>query len=1259
MLDIYRLGSVVISIHPAEGDSVTHKVMGEHTMSLTASLASPFTFMVGDYCFFDGQKFTLNQPPKVEKTATNQFVYSLTLEGLEYELRKVSMLYYTYNLDYVGGADFSLMGDATLLARVIVENLNRVQSGWTVGNVIASDVRNLTFSNNNLLEAITKIAEEWATEYWIGADKTVNIGKRGDILPINFAYGQGNGLYSITRDNVSSKDIVTRLYAFGSNQNLIKGYRNNATRLQLASGYIEKNTAVYGVIESTETFEEIKPERTGTISALGATTLEFIDSSMDFDLNATDGNGNTLYLIPGTTAKVHFQTGDLAGYELELSSYNHTTKKFTLIKFTNEQAYELPNDTLKPRVGDKYILLDIYMPQSYVDDAEARLLVKAQESINQNSEPQVTYSCTVDPLWVEQYGFTFKEGDYVHISDTQLGIDRDIRIVTVSQNIVYPNKYTLELADTVEPSLTAQILTTLEATDIVLKQNKLTDPARARRSWKVNDELKNAIFDQDGYFDSTNLAPLSIETSMLSVGNKGMQFYTDCYFQANYQGNANNVLVGNGVLTHFTIADSVKTWTITGLTSTIPDSNLRYLYIACLKVGTTGQVVISANQMDIDQGSYYYFFGGVISSVIDNARQISLLFGFTSINGRFIKTGRIQSGGGACYFDMDSEEIGGNIKFKSGTVYKDVGTEITTAQTAANAANALLFDIASDSKLTPNEKNSVLKEWQTINAEVAEVESAADNLNLSYDDYYDAYYALSAYITPLLASMATTSTIDSATFNGIFSTYYTQKLNLLNTISATINLTASAALNQANAVFPKDDSLMAHWSFDDDDSDLIRDSSGNGNTLQSYGGSSKVADGVSGSARQFDGTGYLLADSTKFRLPAFSFSVWFNSPGMAAGQTEGGIWANTFFCRLFQQPNGTISWWLCDGASWYDVYSTKTLFGSWHHAACIFDGTTMYLYIDGILHAYRTATLQYHSNEFFVGYDPNDVPYHFNGLLDEARFYSRALNASEVLGLYKYITKGKAQAVDLETAYLKKALEGNTSIEGGLILSDIILLGSEGNNIAGICGVGTQDSEVRLWAGQTFANRATAPFRVLQSGEVFARRRIELRDENDVGLAGICGSNASGDGDIRFWAGDSYANRATAPFRVDKNGVVVMTKAQLSSANSGKRIVIDSSTNSLQFFNSNGEDAAKLDELVDTDSVKSSVMTFNSYRLGVNTATTTIKPDRFRIDYNNGLYAEMTANSIHLDYFYMPKTSGGNNLKALYISDDGIFRRAT
>ncbi|HUW07855.1 MAG TPA: LamG domain-containing protein [Williamwhitmania sp.] len=556
-----------------------------------------------------------------------------------------------------------------------------------------------------------------------------------------------------------------------------------------------------------------------------------------------------------------------------------------------------------------------------------------------------------------------------------------------------------------------------------------------------------------------------------------------------------------------------------------------------------------------------------------------------------------------------------------------------SAQASANTANALLADIASDGKLTPNEKQSTKKEWAIIQAEFSGVESAADNLSLIYDDYDDAYYALNAYIIPLLANMTTTSVIDAATFNGMFSTYYTRKLEILNAISAAINLTASAALNQANAVFPSDEGLVAHWSFDDDPiipdgstpaylsadkwvkgldgwsgnsgvavsvelgaikadnpnndngasiergwseslrgksaiikvrsknpilsfcyysgSDLVhpenpvvidqynwfvrldniqvnsfpylffyvnngvvgetawfdliwignvsfasevRDNSGNGNTLSAANGSIAAPSGVSGNSRRFNGTEYLSTDSTKFRLPAFSFSVWFNSPGMAAGQTAGGIWANTFFCRLFQQPNGTISWWLCDGASWYDVYSTKTLFGSWHHAACIFDGTTMYLYIDGILHAYRTATLQYHSNEFFVGYDPNDVPYHFNGLLDEARFYSRALNSNEVLGLYKYVTKGKAVSADIEASYLKKAFSEDTSITGGVVASTLLKVGATNSNgdwteQAGINGAGTGADTPRVYAGGSLqdainrvAGNTSKPMSVITEG---------------------------------------------------------------------------------------------------------------------------------------------------------------------------------
>ena len=666
MIDIYRAGAVVLSVHPSDSDKVTKKVMGENTLTLSFTLAEAFEFKIGDYLFFDAEKYTLNVLPKVVKSSSDIYAYDLLLEGIEYELRKVRLLFATEAMGIGGGADFSLMGNAALFAQVIVANLNRIQTGWTVGSVIESETKNLTFAGDSCLTAINKVATEFSTEFWIGQDKTVNIGKKGNILPVVFEYGLGNGLYSIERDNVSSKDIITRLYPFGSEQNLPKGYRNNAKRLQIDGDYIEANVDKYGIIESSQNFDDIKPERTGTISGLGADIFTFIDSSMDFDLNAKV-DGNTIYLVPGTTAKIHFQSGDLAGYEFELSSYNHATKAFKLVEFTNEIAYKLPNTTLKPAVGDTYIILDIYMPQTYVDAAEARLLAKAQESLAQNSEPNVSYKVAVDPKFVDSSGLTFVAGDYVGIKDTQLLIDRNIRQVSVTRYLNNPNKYEFDLADTVEPSLTTQILTTLERTDLVLQMNKLLDPARARRNWRTVEELRGAIYDVDDYFDVENIKPFSIDTNMLTVGSKGNQFYTDCFFQANYQGGKNNILVGNGSLAHFTIEDSIRTWAVTGISETLPDDNLRYIYITCLKVGNTAQVTLSASQKPIEEGNYYNFFAGVLSSVIDGARQISLLFGFTTINGRFVKTGRVQSADGVTYFDLDSGEIQGKITFKAGS----------------------------------------------------------------------------------------------------------------------------------------------------------------------------------------------------------------------------------------------------------------------------------------------------------------------------------------------------------------------------------------------------------------------------------------------------------------------------------------------------------------------------------------------------------------------------------------------------------------
>lgn len=93
-----------------------------------------------------------------------------------------------------------------------------------------------------------------------------------------------------------------------------------------------------------------------------------------------------------------------------------------------------------------------------------------------------------------------------------------------------------------------------------------------------------------------------------------------------------------------------------------------------------------------------------------------------------------------------------------------------------------LADIANDDKLTPNEKQDAKREWEIIQGEKPILTAQADTIQLSTADYLNVYNALSAYITPLLADMTTTSTITGSEFNAKFKAYYDQKTTLLKNI---------------------------------------------------------------------------------------------------------------------------------------------------------------------------------------------------------------------------------------------------------------------------------------------------------------------------------------------------------------------------------------------------------------------------------------------------------------------------------------------
>ena len=115
---------------------------------------------------------------------------------------------------------------------------------------------------------------------------------------------------------------------------------------------------------------------------------------------------------------------------------------------------------------------------------------------------------------------------------------------------------------------------------------------------------------------------------------------------------------------------------------------------------------------------------------------------------------------------------------------EDVYRRLNVVRDAANQANAELANIASDSKLTPVEKQQVAREIETIKSEVPILIAQATQYSITTekDAFNSRYTALMNLVNPLLARMNETSAITTATFKAAFKDYYVAKTALMNKI---------------------------------------------------------------------------------------------------------------------------------------------------------------------------------------------------------------------------------------------------------------------------------------------------------------------------------------------------------------------------------------------------------------------------------------------------------------------------------------------
>lgn len=1046
----------------------------EDTVDITIESPFPQTYNIGDKITVFGRDYKLNRLPSVKKTGMHQFQYTLQFEGVQYDLFRIT---YDLTVDTTTNELQDVQGDTLTgnlhrFMTVLIANANRVFPGkWKLGacpDTIGD--KTLTFGeSDNCLSVLQNLCGQsnFNVEFEIVQSNgvyTVNLYERvGQTLPFTFEYGKGCGLYDLHRENVSSSNIVTRLKVYGSTENITSKYR--ADRLCLpgktkGQSYIEKPEMVakYGVFEGRKNFDDVKPTFTGSVEAV-VDTFSFIDKKFPFDLNATNASGETLYLINGVSAKIHFNTGNLAGYDFEVKSYDHTTHKFTLLKTTDDRGDVFPSETsmaFQFGVGNEYKILDVAYPSDIEAEAEAKLAEVGNKYYDQNCQPKVQYGLSVTKAFLEKLVGTndsvtnfFAPGDFLHVVDADIDVDKAIRIKSFVRNILDPYDYTLTISDiTTNATITNRVISDLVELDKIVTINSLKDPTRARANWRSSREVLNMVFDPDGDYYTDKIKPGSIDTLALSVGAKSMQFgLINTVFQPNYNGNPKLVKWQGGVLTHYTIKEeSAVSWVMAdGQTTLTGNNSAYYLYAKCERNGNAGVFIFTTSQIKVeDDVNYYHFLVGTLSSIDQelNVRSLALTYGFTMVNGRFIKTGRIESADGTTYFDLDNSEIGGRIVFSS------------------NGQEKTLEELGKESLENKDFINN------TLPGILSEIQSQLDGQIEQFFETYDPT------LTNAPAKDWTTNQMKENHLGDLF--YNTESGKVFR--------------------FIKNGSVYSWQVLQDSEVAqalaLANDALALAKTKRRIFTSTPYTPYEVGDLWVQGGSGDIMRCKTSRATGSYTSSDW-EKASKYTDNTElnkfiNGTYNNAII-DLTNQIDGKIETWFqtTDPASSWTTTAMKAkhVGDMWYHSTQKklkrYSSSYSWVNIEDqkAIDAYEAANNAQDTADgkrrVFVStpYPPYDIGDLWVNGKDLRRCQTKKTQGQS------YNVNDWVVAVDYDNT--------KTVIDGGLVTSGTIQVAGDNKSIlAGMTGQGTAANSIRFWAGASFENRATAPYRVMQDGSV-------------------------------------------------------------------------------------------------------------------------------------------------------------------------------
>ena len=566
MIIYNNTGNKILEIEVDDNSYRNRAIMGDHSLTLYYSLPEHVKIPVGSYCEFQGETFTLKRPENFKMKHKRLFEYTVLFEPPEANAK-----FWKFRNPVDGRLKFTLTAKPHEHLQMFVDNMNRRDKGWTVGECIDGVETLIAYDHNFCIDALTRMASTFKTEYeFVGKCVSLRKIEYNKSNPLPLSYGRGNGFKpGVGRSNTGDNPPTEILFVQGGTDNIDPSKYGSSELLlpknqtlaydgehfEDEDGFTASNARRYivdeagfsirrydkelsSLAEDSLDCSEIYPKRVGTVSTVVVVDEEnnfydFVDTSIPSSLNYED------YLIEGETMTVIFQSGMLAGREFEVKYYHDSVKGKAARRFeivpADIDGQTMPNTTFAPKAGDKYAVFKCMLPTAYICDNATKtgaswdMFRAAIKHLFDNEDLEFTFTGELDGIWSKKdwvnIGGRIKLGGYIRFSDEQFQKDGVlVRITGIKDYINKPHSPVIEFSNTTVSGSVSSTLKDLISEEVIvddLHHDAIQFTKRRFRDAKETiSMLEEALL--DNFTNSIN--PIAVQTMSMLVGDESLQF---------------------------------------------------------------------------------------------------------------------------------------------------------------------------------------------------------------------------------------------------------------------------------------------------------------------------------------------------------------------------------------------------------------------------------------------------------------------------------------------------------------------------------------------------------------------------------------------------------------------------------------------------------------------------------------------------------------------------------------------------------------